>query len=92
MKELFLEVLLPKRKLNNFATSLKLSPNPNDDQLCEFFFEHRLKELYQVYLQVLEAGLKDELDFFKENVTVILGDLLKAKPEQEEVNSKLEVI
>ncbi len=40
-----------------------------------------------VNCKVLESALKDELDFFKENVTVILGDLLKAKPEQEEVPS-----
>jgi hypothetical protein len=41
--------------------------------------------LYQAYLKILENGLHDDLDYYKENSITILGELLKSKPEQEEV-------
>ena len=84
LKELFIEVLLPKRKLNTFIDFVKQNQGNGklrDDQLSDAYVEHRVKELYRAYLNILEGGLKDELQFYKDSVTVVLGDLLKAKPE-----------
>lgn len=57
----------------------------NDEWLCDAYVEHRVKEMYKAYLSILEQGLRDELPFYKENITNVLSDLLKTKPEQEQV-------
>jgi len=86
LKELFLEVLLENKKLNMFSISVQKYNDATDDELVEAYKEHRMKELYQAYIKIIESGLRDDLGFFKENLTRTLGDLLKSRPEQESVN------
>jgi len=83
LKELFLEFLLENKKLNFFSVLVQQKETPTDDELIQFYFEHRMKELYSAYIRILESGLKDDLEFFKDSCTRILGELLKSKPEQE---------
>jgi hypothetical protein len=53
LKELFLDKLLPKKKLNQFSACLKGVQKPSDEQLINAYVEHRIRELYLVYLQVI---------------------------------------
>ena len=79
-----MEKLLPKKKLRNFNDIVKSLKEPTEAQLIEAFIEHRLRDLYLVFIQIIEKGLADDLDFAKENYVTILGELIKSKPEQEE--------
>jgi len=52
LKELFLEVLLENKKLNIFSSLVQKKETPTDDELVQFYYEHRMKELYQAYIRV----------------------------------------
>jgi len=52
LKELFLEVLLENKKLRIFSVLVQQKEEPSDDDLAQYYYEHRMKELYQAYIRV----------------------------------------
>lgn len=82
IKDLFLNGLLPDRKLVSFAKQ-PLSSDMSDTKLAIYFFEDYLKKSYFKFVQVLEFLSHDPILHVRMNVVSHIFDLLKAKPEQE---------
>ncbi|GBG69517.1 hypothetical protein CBR_g4353 [Chara braunii] len=86
LRELFLRSLLPDRKLK-FLHQQRLDVLPPGKEgwklLLLWFWEDRLKQRFERFVGVVEAGTKDTLLFFKEKCIKAVFELLKEKPEQE---------
>eukprot|EP00002_Diphylleia_rotans_P025457 TRINITY_DN5035_c0_g1_i2.p1 TRINITY_DN5035_c0_g1~~TRINITY_DN5035_c0_g1_i2.p1 ORF type:complete len:817 (-),score=192.36 TRINITY_DN5035_c0_g1_i2:57-2507(-) len=83
LKDLFVTNLLPDRKLMHFRNQPLMSKDRSDDHLLFWIFEEALKEKYGQFIQILEKGTLDAMEFFRSKMIHIILDLLKDKPEQE---------
>lgn len=54
-------------------------------QIIALYTEHRLKDIYYDFVEILEKGSRDTLSHFKKFMMRVQMDLLVAKPEREEV-------
>lgn len=82
MKDLLLNGLLPDRKLLSLNRQ-NLSRDIDDVTLLIYYFEHRLKQLYFEFVQVLEALAQDLVLRVKLDAVTYIFELLSAKAEQE---------
>ncbi|OBA23383.1 CBF-domain-containing protein [Metschnikowia bicuspidata var. bicuspidata NRRL YB-4993] len=82
LKDLFLNGLLPDRKLLSFPKQ-KLNKNADVITLALHYYEDHLKKSYFKFIQVLEFLSHDPILHVRMNVVLHIFDLLKAKPEQE---------
>lgn len=82
LKDLFINGLLPDRKLRHFKNQ-PLNMMLSKKQLALFYFEDYLKTFYFKVIQVLEVLSHDPIMHVRMNVVSHVFDLLKAKPEQE---------
>lgn len=82
MKDLFINTLLPDRKLVSFKKQL-LSNAMSDKNLAVKLFEDHLKTSYFKFIEILERLSQDPVLHIRMNVITHIFDLLKAKPEQE---------
>lgn len=82
MKDLFLNGLLPDRKLVSLFKQ-PLSKDASDEKVALAYFEDYLKKSYFKFIQVLEHLSHDPILHVRMNVVSHIFDLLKAKPEQE---------
>ncbi|GEQ67046.1 hypothetical protein JCM33374_g709 [Metschnikowia sp. JCM 33374] len=82
LKDLFLNGLLPDRKLLSFSKQA-LNKNADAKTLAMYYFEDHLKKSYFKFIQVLEFLSHDPILHVRMNVVSHIFDLLKAKPEQE---------
>ncbi|KAM9927495.1 hypothetical protein OXX59_002504 [Metschnikowia pulcherrima] len=82
LKDLFLNGLLPDRKLLSFSKQA-LNKNADVKTLALYYFEDHLKKSYFKFIQVLEFLSHDPILHVRMNVVSHIFDLLKAKPEQE---------
>ncbi len=87
LKDCFVDSLLPDRKLLSFKDSLRLCElgSLKMAQLLALYKEHRVKELYYAFVEILEKGSRDTLLHFRKFMMRVQMDLLVAKPEREEV-------
>ncbi|EEB06233.1 ribosome biogenesis protein Noc1 [Schizosaccharomyces japonicus yFS275] len=85
LKDLFMNGLLPDRKLHTFKQQPCLGAKDiKDEHLMIWVFEDFLKKFYFEYLQAIEVLTFDPLLFVKSQMVSTMFDLLKAKPEQEQ--------
>lgn len=82
LKDLFINGLLPDRKLRYFKYQ-PLSLMATKKQLTVFYFEDYLKNFYFQIIQILERLSHDPIIHVRMNIVSHIFDLLKAKPEQE---------
>ncbi|KAJ3051445.1 hypothetical protein HK097_007531, partial [Rhizophlyctis rosea] len=84
IKDLFLNNLLPDRKLRYFRDQPLLSPHTKNVHLVLWFFEDSLKKLYFDFIKLLEELSRDPLLHVKNKMLTYISDLLSSKPEQEQ--------
>lgn len=82
MKDLFLNGLLPDRKLVSLFKQ-SLSKDASDEKVALAYYEDYLKKSYFKFIQILEHLSHDPILHVRMNVVSHIFDLLKAKPEQE---------
>lgn len=82
MKDLFINSLLPDRKLNAFNKA-PLTRTATDQKVALAYYEDFLKKCYFKFIQVLEYLSHDPILHVRMTVVSHIFDLLKAKPEQE---------
>lgn len=82
MKDLFLNGLLPDRKLVSLFKH-PLTKTASDEKVALAYFEDYLKKAYFKFIQVLEHLSHDPILHVRMTVVSHIFDLLKAKPEQE---------
>ncbi|GMM57446.1 RNA-binding ribosome biosynthesis protein [Maudiozyma humilis] len=83
LKDLFLNGLLPDRKLRYFKNQPGLSMMLNKRTLAIFYFEDYLKKLFFKILEVLEKISHDPIIHVRSQTLTHIFDFIKAKPEQE---------
>ncbi|KAL2933089.1 CCAAT/enhancer-binding protein zeta [Bienertia sinuspersici] len=86
LKELFIQSLLPDRKLKTlFQRPLKLVPDTKDGYsvLLFWYWEECLKSRYERFVSALEEASKDMLRVLKDKALKIMYALLRSKSEQE---------
>lgn len=83
LKDLFLNGLLPNRKLRYFKNQPGLSMMLNKRTLAIFYFEDYLKKLFFRVLEVLEVLSHDPIIHVRLQVLNHVFDLLTNQPEQE---------
>lgn len=83
LKDLFLNGLLPDRKLRYFKNQPGLSMMLNKKTLAIFYFEDYLKKLFFKVLEVLEKLSHDPIIHVRMSTLTHVFDLLINKPEQE---------
>ncbi|QLQ79773.1 hypothetical protein HG537_0C04220 [Torulaspora globosa] len=83
LKDLFLNGLLPDRKLRYFKNQPGLSMMLNKKTLAIFYFEDLLKKTYFKILEVLEKLSHDPIIHVRLQCLNHIFDLLTSKPEQE---------
>ncbi|QLL32895.1 hypothetical protein HG536_0D04170 [Torulaspora globosa] len=83
LKDLFLNGLLPDRKLRYFKNQPGLSMMLNKKTLAIFYFEDLLKRTYFKILEVLEKLSHDPIIHVRLQCLNHIFDLLTSKPEQE---------
>ncbi|CAI4037945.1 hypothetical protein SMKI_04G2820 [Saccharomyces mikatae IFO 1815] len=83
LKDLFLNGLLPNRKLRYFKNQPGLSMLLNKRTLALFYFEDYLKKLFFRVLEVLEVLSHDPIIHVRLQVLNHVFDLLTNQPEQE---------
>ena len=86
LKEIWLEVLLPERKLNFFEQqplgAIK-SGKDHDRALLYWAYEDALKQRYAAFIESLDGLSRDNLEFVKDRAAKTSYDLLAARPEGE---------
>ncbi len=82
LKDLFINGLLPDRKLRYFKNQ-PLNNMLTKKQLALFYFEDYLKQYFFKVIQILERLSHDPIIHVRMNVVSHIFDLLKSKPEQE---------
>lgn len=82
MKDLFINSLLPDRKLLAFNKA-PITQASSDEKLAIAYYEDFLKKSYFKFIQVLEYLSHDPILHVRMTVVSHIFDLLKAKPEQE---------
>ncbi|KAK8440946.1 hypothetical protein B9J08_02245 [Candidozyma auris] len=82
MKDLFINSLLPDRKLLAFNKSA-ITQRSSEQKLALAYYEDFLKKSYFKFIQVLEYLSHDPILHVRMTVVSHIFDLLKAKPEQE---------
>ncbi|PVH14480.1 uncharacterized protein CXQ87_002621 [Candidozyma duobushaemuli] len=82
MKDLFINSLLPDRKLVAFNKA-SLTQTASEQKLALAYYEDFLKKCYFKFIQVLEYLSHDPILHVRMTVVTHIFDLLKAKPEQE---------
>lgn len=82
MKDLFINSLLPDRKLVPFNKA-PLTQTASEQKLALAYYEDFLKKCYFKFIQVLEYLSHDPILHVRMTVVTHIFDLLKAKPEQE---------
>lgn len=82
LKDLFLNDLLPGRKLLYF-NERPLEKKNGDQIVLAWYFEDRLKTLYLDYISSLEALTHETMIFIKFKALTVVHDLLCGKAEQE---------
>ena len=89
LKDLLLQNLLPERKLRWFAQqplgALPEPAGPREERLRYWHFEDALKRSYIDFLAILERDLGDTVSKFKLKAMHTVADLLRAKPENEQI-------
>lgn len=83
IKDLFVNGLLPDRKLRYFKNQPGLSMMINKRTLALFYFEDYLKKLFFKLLEVLEKLSHDPIIHVRSQSLTHVFDLLTSKPEQE---------
>ena len=83
LKDLFLNGILPDRKLRYFQNQPYLSSSLSDKALAVFYFEDYLKNLFFKILEVFEKLSHDPIIHVRSSVLTHIFDLITAKPEQE---------
>lgn len=83
LKDLFVNGLLPDRKLVTFTKQPVLANNLSKSQLGLLYFEDFLKKSYFKFIEILEVLSHDPIVHVRMNVVNHLFELLKSKPEQE---------
>ena len=83
LKDLFLNGLLPDRKLRYFKNQPGLSMMINKRTLAIFYFEDYVKKLFFKILEVLEKISHDPIIHVRSQTLTHIFDLIKSKPEQE---------
>ncbi|CAL9731867.1 ribosome biogenesis protein Mak21p [Monosporozyma unispora] len=83
LKDLFLNGLLPDRKLRYFKNQPGLSMMLNKKTLAIFYFEDYLKKLFFKILEILEKLSHDPIIHVRISTLTHVFDLLINKPEQE---------
>jgi len=83
LKDLFINSLLPDRKLN-YINNYNILHNNMDMKIgLLLYFENCLKIRMERIIEGLELGLKSSVDFFKRLCLSMASELLINKPEQE---------
>eukprot|EP00811_Abedinium_folium_P020488 NODE_2947_length_2118_cov_4.925163.p1 GENE.NODE_2947_length_2118_cov_4.925163~~NODE_2947_length_2118_cov_4.925163.p1 ORF type:complete len:580 (+),score=226.58 NODE_2947_length_2118_cov_4.925163:181-1740(+) len=88
LKELFLNDLLPDRKLKTISAMDAVSPKGLSKvaytEICvKAYFEDYLKTAFAAFVQVLSEGTHSQTSYFKTNAIKVAAEILKNKPEQE---------
>ncbi|KAL4421400.1 hypothetical protein ABPG75_010691 [Micractinium tetrahymenae] len=86
LKELFISVLLPDRKLRFFEQQPldKLEAGRDGERrLLYWLLEDGLKKRYASFIESLEACSRDNLEFVKDRAVKTMYELLSGKPEGE---------
>lgn len=83
LKDLFLNGLLPDRKLRYFKNQPGLSMMLNKKTLAIFYFEDYLKKFFFKMLEVLEKISHDPIIHVRSQTLTHVFDMITSKPEQE---------
>ncbi|KAI9013158.1 CBF/Mak21 family-domain-containing protein [Gaertneriomyces semiglobifer] len=84
IKDLFLNTLLPNRKLRYFRDQPLASPDITPAHLVSWYYEDALKKSYFEFITLVEDLGRDPLLYIKLKTLQYIHDLLTAKPEQEQ--------
>ncbi|KAH6602664.1 hypothetical protein BASA61_000891 [Batrachochytrium salamandrivorans] len=84
IKDLFLNSILPDRKLKYFVDRPVFSKNVTRKHLILWVFEDSLKKAYFSFIQLIEELAKDPLSHVKNKMMACVFDLLATKPEEEQ--------
>jgi ribosome biogenesis protein MAK21 len=85
LKELFLNSLLPGRKLLKYEENPLHHPGATTPYQLLWYFEHQVKELYVAYVSLLEETSHDTVQNARFIACRIIHELLAAQPEQEKL-------
>ena len=85
LKDLFLNDLLPSRKLLFFHEQPvpKGSATIDERLLVFWYFEDALKHRYALFIEHLESAMQDTLSHVKKKACRVAFDMLRSKSEQE---------
>ncbi|KAI3423892.1 hypothetical protein D9Q98_009726 [Chlorella vulgaris] len=86
LKELFMSVLLPDRKLRYFEQQpldKAEAGKEGERRLLYWLVEDGIKKRYATFVEALESCSRDSLEFIKDRAVKSLFELLSSKPEQE---------
>jgi len=89
LKDLLIGNLLPNRKLVYFGKQISLSSKSTDEELILWTFEDWLKGWYFQVLQAIEGLSTDSLPFVRNHMISYIFELLRDKPEQEQLLLRL---
>ncbi|EAS06945.2 CBF/Mak21 family protein (macronuclear) [Tetrahymena thermophila SB210] len=85
LKGIFLESVMPKNaELKTFQQNTKGKTNISDKDLVEYFYQHKLKEIFYRYVNSLIAQLNDNLFFFRKAMLMLLLDVVMHRQECQE--------
>ena len=83
LKDLFINNLLPDRPLSCWDVSAFVCKDSTPQICLLLWFEAQVRSRYLRVLDLLDTGLKSNIDYFKRECLQMVSELLIAKPEQE---------
>lgn len=83
LKDLFINNLLPDRPLSCWDVSAFVGKDCTPQICLLLWFEAQVRSRYLKVLDLLDTGLKSNIDYFKRECLQMVSELLIAKPEQE---------
>ncbi|PVV03026.1 hypothetical protein BB560_002500 [Smittium megazygosporum] len=84
LKDLFINNILPDRKLVYYADRPWGAPNINPRYYILWIFEDFLKKTYFELIKIIEELLFDTVEYTRMSMVVHVEEMLEAKPEQEQ--------
>ncbi|KAF9163404.1 hypothetical protein DFQ26_002533 [Actinomortierella ambigua] len=84
LKDMFINGLLPDRKLKYFQDRTLTHPKATNEHLMMWLFEDYLKRTFWKFVQLLKILADDPVVHVRHRILGFIAELLAAKPEQEQ--------
>ncbi|KAF9973347.1 hypothetical protein BGZ73_003424 [Actinomortierella ambigua] len=85
LKDMFINGLLPDRKLKYFQDRTLTHPKATNEHLMMWLFEDYIKKTFWKFVQLLKILSDDPVVHVRHRILGFIAEILAAKPEQEQV-------